>query len=219
MRILFILSLFSTAICAQVTEDMSMMSLGKQNAFIIDHEGADAKTLSSFWEDAFKEYGKVKRNRKAKEWYCESCQISLVSTTPVAVYFKIVEGKGQSTSYTYIDDGQQFISSENAPEKAEQFKDLLYRMSLDVRREVIRQELENEENLLKNLNKDLSKLEKRNKDLHEDIEKLKQKIVETENDIHLNLEEQDNKKVEIKKQEKVIERVAQKLNNVGRKDN
>jgi len=200
---------------AQVTERSMELSLGHQNAFMMEHIGANKKTVNKILEKAIKEYGKVKKNKKAKEWNCLQCRVPGM-TTPANVYFKIAEGKALTTSYVFYDDGTQFISSENSPEIAQRIKQDLTYVGYDIERAVISKEVEKEEDNLKDRNKEQEKLEKKNKDLHEDIEKYKKKIEEAEAAIEKNLQEQEDKKMEIEKQSKVVSEATERLNNVGK---
>ncbi|MBT8232548.1 MAG: hypothetical protein HKO66_01830 [Saprospiraceae bacterium] len=212
--LLLLLISFSVGINAQVSVKKMSLSLGEQNAFVMDHMDAEKRTVEKIMEEAFKEYGKVRYNRKAKEYNCMECNISQISTSPLSVYFKVVEGKGQVTTYTFFDDGTKFISDEDKGADAiEKFNMNVY---YDVQRSVIGEALKDEEKQLKSFNKDLKKLVKKNEDLHEDIEKYKEKIAKAEKEIEKNLGEQSDKKMEISKQEDKIKKTTEKLNNVGR---
>ncbi len=68
----------------------------------------------------------------------------------------------------------------------------------------------------KQFEKDLGKLEKKNSKLHSDIEKFKEKIKKAEAAIEENLVAQDEKRIEIAQQKKVIEEVIERLNKVGK---
>ncbi len=206
---------FAASGFGQVEERAADLSLGSQNAFIIEHDGADKKMVNKILENAVKEYGKVKRNKKAKEWNCLQCTVPGLSS-PANVYFKIEEGKGMATSYLFVDDGTKFITSENAPDVAERIMKNLTNVGYDVTRAVISNELKDEENNLKDRNKEQEKLEKKNKELHEDIEKYKEKIAEAEKNIEKNLQDQEDKKMEIEKQNRVVEEVTNRLNSVGK---
>ncbi len=199
----------------QISERNAELSLGNHNAFVSVHEGANQKMVNKILENAIKEYGKVKRNKKAKEWNCLQCTVPGISGG-TNVYFKIEEEKGQTSSYVFFDDGTKFISSENAPDIAASLKTKLSYIGHDITRAVIKEELKDEENNLKDRNKEQEKLEKKNKDLHKDIEEYKKKISEAEKDIERNLQEQEDKKMEIEKQSRVIEKVTTRLNNVGK---
>ena len=215
LNILLITMLFSLGMNAQVFESKQELSVGLQNAYALDHPNADKKMVEEALENAIKEYGKVKRNKKAKEWYCQECKIPTISSNPMNIYYKIEEGKGQITSYLFFDDGGQFLSSDNGTAEAdiERFNMNIF---YDVKRMVISKELEDQEDQLKDYNKDLEKLENKNKDLHDDIEDYKEKIRKAEKSIEQNLQEQEDKNIEIAQQKNKIREVTEKLNNVGR---
>ena len=214
LLLLSILSL-SLSINAQVSESSAPLSLGSQNAFVMEHEGADKKMVNKYLENAIKEYGKVKRNKKADEWNCLQCEVPGISGS-TNIYFKIEEGKGMTRSYVFFDDGTKFLSSDNEPEISQRLKEGLTHVKHEVTRKVISNHLKDEEDNLKDRNKELEKLEKKNKELHEDIEKYKQKIAEAEKGIEKNLQDQEDKKIEIEKQNRVVQDVTTQLNNVGK---
>ena len=72
--------------------------------------------------------------------------------------------------------------------------------------------------MLSDLEKDLKKLKEKNEDFHNDIEKAKQKIIEAEKNIEKNIVDQENKGKEIDTQKVAVEKVVEKLNNLGKKD-
>jgi len=208
--------LFTNFAFSQVSERNATISVGEQNAFSVDHKDAEKKMVEKALESAIKEFGKVKRNRKAKEWACLQCEVSSVSSAPMNVYYKVEEGEGQITSYLFFDDGTKFISSENDGDAASQIEKINISVMHDVQKMVIKEELKQEEKNLKGFEKELGKLEKKNGDLHDDIEDYKEKILEAEKEIEKNLQNQEDKKIEIEQQKNLLEGVTNKLNNVGR---
>ena len=54
------------------------------------------------------------------------------------------------------------------------------------------------------------------KAFHDDIKNYKEKILQAERDIEQNLNDQEDKRIEIEQQKKVIEKTADRLNKVGR---
>lgn len=145
MRILtfiFIFMYFSGIKAQELQEVEYFMSLGKQNAFVMDYPGADKKMVENVFDDTVGEYGKVKRNRKADEWNCMACKANLISSDEMNIYYKIEEGKDLITSYLFFDDGQKFISFENDLEAAAVIEEICVEMYLEVKREIIRSELE-----------------------------------------------------------------------------
>ena len=217
MKILnvLLLTLFTIGLNAQVFESKQELSVGLQNAYACDHPEAEKKMVEKALEETLKEYGKVKKNRKAKEWCCQECKVPSISSNPLNIYYKVEEGKGQVTSYIFIDDGEKFLTSNNSEAQAE-IERLNMNVFYSVERMVTGKKLEQQENTLKDYNKDLQKLEKKNKILHDDIEDYKEKIRKAEKDIEENLQLQESKKIEIEQQKNKVGEITKALNNIGR---
>ena len=212
----FVITLFiAVQLSGQITEQRAAFSLGEQNCFVTVYKDAEKKMVEKTVENAIKEYGKVKRNRKANEWNCLQCSVPGMSGL-TNVYFKVEEGKGQISSYIFYDDGLQFINTENSPEAAATVTNSLKYIGYDVKKQVITKVLEKEEDNLKDRNKEQKKLQDKNKDLHKDIEEYRKKISEAEKNIEKNLQEQEDKKIDIEKQSRVIQDITDRLNNVGK---
>ncbi len=215
---LFTLFSLSNLFAQEVQEQSKTMSMGPHSAFYVDIEGLDKKNAEREWKKYLKEnFKKVKRNRKAKEFYTEDGKVNLINgSSPITIYSKIEERKGQSTIYAWVDLGDDLVSSKDHPEQAKGTEQFMSDFWLIGRKKAINMELEKEEKALKKLNGNLSKLEKKNSNLHKDIENYKQKISKAEAGIEENLKQQDDKRVEIEAQNKVIEEVTAKLNNLGK---
>lgn len=203
----------------QVIEKNVTMSLGNNNAFIIDLPGADKGMTEKLLKEHLKDYGKFEKNKKAKEFFVVDTRIPVIASgSQIGLYFKIDEGKDISNLTMWVDNGSAFVSSDDNAEQANGAEIFLTDFSYVVAKEVISKELEDQEKELKNLNKDLSKLLDKNEDYHKDIEKANKKIAEAEKDIEMNLLDQDAKNEEIAKQQKLIDEIADRLNNIGRKN-
>ena len=200
-----------------VTESETTMSLGRQNSFMVTVEGADKDMLEDEWKDYIKEYGKIKKNKKAKEQYIVDAKIQVIyGSNPIDIYSKIEERKGQASLYLWVDLKGGFLVSDEHPKEADNARMFLEDFYVVVRKKVIAEELKEGEKAMEKLEKELSKLEDKNKDLHNDIEDYKDKIRKAEMNIEENLRYQDDKRVEIESQKKVVEEIVERLNNVGR---
>lgn len=215
LLVLFLSVLFISNLSSQVRERSNSMSLGSQNSFMIDLEGAERKMSEKLFKSFFKEYGKVQKNKKAKEWYMTGAQISLISSEPLDIYAKFDEARDYTTMTFWVDNGSAFMSSDEFPRQYRSIEQLLNDFRIDVRKEVIKKELKAEEKRLKGFEKDLSKLEKKNQGYHKDIDKANAAIVKAENNIIQNLKDQEDKKSQIEKQKELVQQVIERLNNVG----
>lgn len=214
----FILLLFvNSLMLAQVSEQSTTMSLGNNNAFTVDLPGADKKLAEKMLKEYLKDYGKVEKNKKAKEYYVTQTRVPAIETGGlVNLYAKIEEGKDMAMMTLWVDNGSSFVSSDEIPSEARGVEVFLTDYRNIVVKEVIKNELKDEEDNLEDLEKDLKKLGDKNEDYHKDIAKANEKIAEAEQNIEKNLMERDAKQEEINKQKQLLENVADRLNNVGR---
>ena len=202
-------------IAQDINEQETRMSLGKQNSFTVDIEGADAGVAAKVWKKFAKDYGKVKRNKKAKEFYTKDATVSMVAGADrMDLYIKFDERVGQATATLWIDYEGAFVNSNEHPAEAQGAEELLQNFYVDVRAYVINEEMKAQEKELKKLDKGLRKPEKQNTGYHQDIEKAKERIEKAEKNIEQNLKDQDDQRISIEQQKKVIEDIIERLNNL-----
>lgn len=197
---------------AQNVENLDKtMSLGKQPAVYVEIEGADEDMAKDVWEDYVEDYGKTKRNKKAKEYYTQDARIPVLSSDgKVTLYMKFEEGRDLTTAYLWVEAANSFIDNS---EGLDNFMQDYYEM---VRKVVVNKEIEEQEDVLKDLGKDMEKLVKKNKGYHEDISEAEEKIRKAEENIEINLNEQDQMNAEIARQKETLEMIIEKLNNIGK---
>ncbi|MDX1684046.1 MAG: hypothetical protein R3275_02360 [Saprospiraceae bacterium] len=209
---ILMLLFFSTE--GQVTEQAKTMSLGTQNALIVGVPDADERTIERQWKDYLGEYGRVRRNRKAGEYYADDIKIPSISGAgTLDVYSWAKDGQ----LITFFDMGNGFLSSESHPSDYRNAVVFLNEFKYHVQRYIINEELEEQEDELDDLKDQLERLKKNNDDYHEDIEEAKEAIAEAEANIEQNVVDQKNKKKEIEGQKNVIEEIRNRLENVGKK--
>lgn len=211
--------MLSLVVSAQEVKQVDKtMSLGNKPAYYVEVNDIDKKVVEKAWEEYMKSYGKMKDNKKAKESYMNQVSIPMINgANKVDMYSKQEEGKNQMTTYVWIDLGGSFANSKDNPKQVEGINQFLFDFWVFAKKKAVSNELEDQEKVQKNLEKDLSKLEGKNEDLKKDIEKAKEKIRQAEIDIEQNLRDQDNKRVDIATQKKMVETVVEKLNSIGKK--
>ncbi len=198
---------------AQISIQNESMSLGSKSSFVMDLSGADKKMADKKWKEFIKDYGKIEKNKKAKEQ--SVLQASLPGFEgPTNVTFKAEEGKDLTRVYFFFDNGTKFI--EEGDEDADAAKVFLRDYVILVDKEVAKIALKDGEGELKKFEKSLSKLEKKNKKLHDDIEKFKKKIAEAEADIQQNLKDQDAAKEDIEGQKVKVSELKDAYNSIGK---
>jgi hypothetical protein len=219
--LLFISFALLTSLSAQrngINEVKKGMSMGVKEAFSVNVSNLDTKETEKVLMDYLKDIkGKKgpKKDRKTKEILVDDADFKAISNNTVDVY-AVMDGKGDNATVTFwFDLGGAFLSQEAHPEKMEAISDWLYNFSKNTKLRTVELELEAEEDRLKELNKDYDKLQKEQSKLEDSIQKAKEEIARAEEDLKSNAVEQDNSKRTISEQERVIEKVKDKLKKVN----
>lgn len=215
--------LFITLMCtslilnAQVIEKDMRMSAGIQNALVVELKGANKKEAEKLWKDFSKEFGKLERDKKQDEYFLLNVTVpSIDPVNPITIFTKFDQFDDMTRAYFWIKRNDTFLNSIDHETEIDGADVFLTDYSYEVEKEVIKEELENEEKNLRNLQKDLEKLEKKNKDLHDDIEKAKDTIRKAEAAIEQNKKDQEDKSKEIEAQKEIVSKVSDKMNKVGK---
>jgi hypothetical protein len=215
---LFLLFLLTSTLAAQdVRSSKAIMSLGNQEAFYIQIDGADTKTTENIWKSYTKDMGKTRHNKKAKEFFTPGAVVSLIRPgQALDLYASHKEGVNQTTTYVWFDIGGAFANPKDHPELTKGIDLFMTEFYFAVKRAVFEGMLKEEEKSLDNLNKDLNRLVRQNESLHKDIEKFQDAILKAERDIENNILDQEAKNMEIENKRKDIEKVIFRINNLGK---
>jgi DNA repair ATPase RecN len=201
ISILFFLDFVSHA---QVREIKQEMSFGIQTGLAVTILNADEKLVEKTWKKFAGDYGKIKRNRKANEQILQEATIPSISRTTKVDVFTTYD-RNEFRMYVDMKDG--FLNSQSHPDSYKAAEKMIQDFAYEVEREMTREELEKEEDALKDLEKKLKNLVDDNKDYKENIADAKEKIRQTEIKM--------NTKANIQSQVSKVEMVQKKLNSIG----
>ena len=127
------------------------------------------------------------------------------------VYAKIDENPdGGAFVSIAIDLGGAYLSSAGDGAKAKFIEVRLQKFGVKAAKNVVGEEVKEEEKILKERQKELEDLEKEEEKMEKAIEDYKKKIEETENSIEEGKKNQENKKGEITEQEEKVKTVIKK---------
>jgi hypothetical protein len=212
-----IIGCFSFVTAQTISEETKSMSLGKQVGYQIDIDGADEDITEDVWKDFMKDFGKTKRNKKAKEYYSVGAKVPLINgSNELDLYVSFDERVNMTSVMLWVDLGNGFVNSNEYPSEAQRTEEFLMNFYLAVRKKVIEKEMKEQEKIMNKMEKELRKLEKKNTNFHNDIEKAKEKIEKAEKNIEQNLKNQEDQRITIGQQKRVIEEIIERLNNLGR---
>ncbi|MCH2081861.1 MAG: hypothetical protein MK226_05685 [Saprospiraceae bacterium] len=210
----FVTSIFATA---QIRESQRKMNQGSNNALVLSLPDVEERFIKKLWQDYMDDFYdvKTKKVRKAKEYLSDNAEIIAIGgNTPIDIY-AYFEGDQEDLELTvWFDLGGAYLSSTDHPNRYKEAEKMLMRFALEVAKESTKVELEDQEDLLKDLEKDLAKLKKDNNRYYKAIENAKKKIAEAEENIEQNEKDQLATQTKIEGQLKAVEAVRKKLNDL-----
>ncbi len=200
-----------------VNEGERVMSQGNKNSLAVNLTKTNAKFAEKMWKDFTKQYkGDYKRDKKNDEYFTDNANIASVGGgNTVDLFMKFAESGENTTATLWIDLGGAFINSKDFKDKYAEAEKLMAEYALKVAREQTQIQLKEQQDALKDAEKQQKKLEDKHKSLLQDIEDWKKKIAKAEQDVIANQKGQDDTKVKIETQKKVVDEVQKKLNSLN----
>lgn len=197
-----------------INESERSMSQGTKNSLTVNLPKTTAKFAEKIWKDFTKQYkGDYKRDKKNDEYFLDNAMVGGIGgSNTVDMYMKFNESNDNTTATLWIDLGGAYVSSKDFTDKYAEAEKLIFNYAMSVSREQTKEQLEEQQKALKKLEGDQKSLEKKNTNLHSDIEDYKKRIQKAETDIQTNLKQQEETKAKIEAQKKMVEEVQKKLN-------
>ncbi|MCB0559655.1 MAG: hypothetical protein H6573_03030 [Lewinellaceae bacterium] len=202
---------------AQISEQIKKMSQGANNALMLEIPNTDSKLAGEVWKDYMKSFydTKPKWERKADEWFCDNAEITAIGRGNTIDIYASSEEKGNDVLFSvWFDLGGAYLSSREHTDPYLEAEKLMMRFALEVAQEKTRRELNAENDQLKKLQRDLDRLKSLNDRYHKDIERAEEAIKNAQQNIVDNQKMQEDMLRQITEQEKLIEGVQKRLNDL-----
>ncbi len=200
-----------------VMEAQEFMSMGTHNALVVEIEGADAKVAEKVWKSFMKDKydTRVSKVKKEDDHIAEGVNVGIVGNGGGVNLYSRAEDRGRSAKFmVWMDVGNDFLSSAEYPSWYHTAENMMYEYKLEVKRELVREELEEEEKNLNKLERMLKKLKRDKERYHNIIESAQKRIQKAESDILQNEASQEDAVLLIEEQMQLIQQVSQKLNSI-----
>ena len=208
------LILFSTIVYSQkkvqVTEGSEKFSVGRVDVMIANIYEADKKYVEKAWKKLMKRYsGKV--SAKSEIVATDVIIKRMMGDKRVDVYALVKDGSdGIVLIEVAIDLGGAYLSKSLHPEKYKTAKAILRDFAVEVSKEAVREQINDQEKILGKFQSEQEKLEKDNANYKKSIEDYKQKIKDAEQAIVDNEKSQENKKKEVESQRQIVIGLSEK---------
>lgn len=217
MKIIYIaiFTLSAFILSGQVTYLTESISEGSHPAYSIILQDVDTKFVDNQWKTYIKKYGgKYKYNRRAKEHTNTNTSLNTVSDQVVDTY-AITRSAGNNTQFVLlVKEGDSFINWARDSTKATSVSNLLDHFALEVAREALREQIDDEEKNLNQLERTQSRLERANEKLHSSIESYEEKIQQARTDIETNVQDQEANQQAMELQKQQLEALKKKLSEI-----
>ncbi len=201
------------ALLATVREGERVMTQGSKNSLTVDLPKTSLKDAEKLWKDYAKQFkGDTKKDKKTDEWLTDNAMIAAIGgANTIDMYAKFTESGETTTLGLWIDLGGAYVDSKAFADKYVEAEKILQNFALSIQREQTKKQLEAQQDDLKKMEKADKKLVDKNADLVKDIENWKKKITQAEADIQTNLKQQEEQKVKIEAQKKLVDEINKKL--------
>ncbi len=209
--------LYSFPLQAQVSENVKTMSQGAKNALELEIPGVNAGLVADVWKDFMKDhYGsKPKWDRRNKEWLSDDAKVAAIGQGNTVDVYASADERGNSVLFSaWFDLGGAYLDSREHAERYTEAEKMLMRFALEVAHANTRNELDNEQDKLKKLQRELARLQSLNERYHKDIERAKEAIRQAEESIVENVKLQEDTAAQIAGQERTVESVQNRLNDL-----
>ena len=213
---LTLLLLAGSQLFAQVSNQRQMMSRGNNEALILTLPSADDKLVADLWEDWLKDNYRVKTKKTKGARNGETSTLNFgipgVSTGGKVDLYSTVSEVGSGSELTvWIATPEGYVNPDLDASAYVAAEKMLMRFALTVSREQIDQDVDNQEDVLKDLEKELDRLRKDKERAEKDIVDAHKLIAEKEAEIQQNIVSQENKAREIEAQMQVVEDTKRRL--------
>lgn len=198
----------------KVSEGNENVNGGGHNVLQVTIPNATVDFVEKSWKNQIKKMG-GKYSTKKGEMVADDASIKAMGDNTFDVYSKVKkEGDDAATLIVGVDLGGAYMSSSQHPDQFKYMKDYIYDWAIKCAKDIVGNELKEEEKALAKLEKEQEDLVKEKEKLEKDIEDYKKKIEQAEKDIEDNLKAQEGKKEEIGAQQKVVKDVEQKVKDI-----
>ena len=214
--ILFVICLLPGEGISQVTARTKAMSRGSQEALVLDLPATDADLVQDLWEDWLKDTYRVKTSKTKKVRNGERSSLNFklpgIGRGGKVDLYSLVDETGDGSQLTvWIATPSGYVGPDLDPGEYLEAERMLMSFALAVSREQMQREVDAQEEILSDLEKELDRLRRDRERAEKDIADARERIARLEADIVANLAEQDGKQREIEAQLAEVEAAKRRL--------
>jgi hypothetical protein len=197
-------------------ENERNMSQGTKPGFMISLDQMNTKESEKLWLEYLKDTkAKVKKDRKTNETVASGALIPTISASTANLYATFVERGARTEMTLWMDLGGSFLSSRQHPEKIDAFRQWMDEFQRRSKAYLVDVEVQAEEKKFNDLKKDYDQLLKEQDKLEREIRECETRINEARKTLEINNANQNSRRSDMERQQRVIEEVKQKKGRVN----
>lgn len=203
----------SAQISVNVTEQVQTMSLGDRTGYSVTLTGMNEKEAIKAmrsWADDQQKKPEIKETGK-HELMISNFSGAGFSETPANLYLLFSEGDAGLTVTGFFEKGGVFVSTATDAATVPQCKQVMTKYAWRIEKIKIEAELAAAQKELEKRNDEQASLEKKQKQLNEDIADCEETIKNAKAGLEQNATEQKNKREEIGKQDTKVQEIQKRL--------
>lgn len=198
---------------AEVKEVVGVLSMGERTGYAIslgdNSEKETVKALKTWVSDMQK---KVSIDETGKhELKVTSISIPELSENPVNIYFLMESSKNDITVTGFFEVNGAFVSSTTNPDKVKACQTIMQKFGKRIEKIAIEEKVAAAQKIVKEKNDDQTSLEKKNKQLNDQISNWNESIEKAKRELEDNEKSQQEKKNEIAEEQKKLDAIQAEL--------
>lgn len=188
----------------EVDEKVMPMSRGKQPGLEFMIHQAKTKEVQNNWETQMKSANRPDISTENDEIQAINAVLENISSQPINVFAKFTQLQEGTYGQLFIQFEDEFLSSSTNALKLESAKKYAYDFAIKEYKNALEDELDEEEDKYKDLEKEEKKLIKNNDDYHKTISESEREISQAKNDIKINEADQSRAVSQISSQKEML---------------
>ncbi|MEX1002234.1 MAG: hypothetical protein WDZ35_08985 [Crocinitomicaceae bacterium] len=209
--IIFFLALLAFSATAQIKVSEKSVDIdGSKNGFYVEIPYADQKSTEKELKSLLKDW-KGSFSSKKDVLFADDCSLKSMGENTFDAYGKVEENGDEGVYVSVaIDLGGAYLNSGEHKDQYKVMEKILKEWAIEVAKEVIGEQIKEEEKVLSDKEKELEDLKKEQEKMEKEIEDYKKAIEKNEKAIEDSKKAQEEQKEKIKTQQGVVEAAKKK---------
>ena len=197
----------------EVKEVVAPLSMGERTGYEVslgDKSEKDVIKALKIWVNDIQKKVAVDETGK-HEFKATNITAPTLSENPSNIYFLFTSEKDELIVTGFFEVNGAFVSSTTNPDKVKACETLMQKFAYRIEKITIEEKVNAERKILEQRNDEQTSLEKKNKQLNDQITEWEESIKKAKTDLEANAKNQETKKAEIATQQKKLDEIQTEL--------